>query len=96
MSFIRLQQRATDPIVLGGDVATGDVLQRRAAAERHGDLELVLQHLQRVPHSGLAVHCKGEQHRPADLQKTSTFSQGLQYVKSDSSDAQGNGLYENS
>lgn len=65
----RLQQRAMDPVpvALGGDVAPGDLLQRRAAAERHGDLELVLEHPQRVPHAGLAVRCEGEHHRPADL-----------------------------
>uniref|UniRef100_A0A0A9FUN2 Hao1 n=1 Tax=Arundo donax TaxID=35708 RepID=A0A0A9FUN2_ARUDO len=55
--YTGLQPRATDdPVALGGNVVAGDMVQRRAAAQRHGGLELVPQHLQHVPHASLAVH----------------------------------------
>jgi hypothetical protein len=64
-----LHPRAGGPVAVGDDVAAGDLPQRRAAAQRHGELQLVPQHLQHLPHAGLAVHGQREQHRPPDLRR---------------------------
>jgi hypothetical protein len=69
-----LQPRAADPVAVGDDVCAGYLPQRRAAAERHGELQLVPQHLQHLPHAGLAVHRQREQHGPADLQHAQSSS----------------------
>ncbi|BAS91087.1 Os04g0623650, partial [Oryza sativa Japonica Group] len=73
-----LQPRTTaDPVALGDDVAARDLLHRRAAAERHGDLQLVSQHPQRVPHAGLAVDGEGEQHRPTNLTEQEAYADAV-------------------
>ncbi|WVZ87197.1 hypothetical protein U9M48_033876, partial [Paspalum notatum var. saurae] len=59
--------RATEPVTLRANVVAGDLLQRHAAAQCHGNLKLIPQHLQRSPHPSLAVHSKGEQNGPSNL-----------------------------
>ena len=78
----RLQPRATDPVILSADVAASDLLQRRAAAQRHGNLELVPQHLQCLPHTGLAVHGEGEQDGPSNLTEDKHDALHLKIVSS--------------
>jgi len=58
---------STDHVALSDDAIAGDIFQRRTAAQRHGDLELIPQHSQCIPHPSLAVHSKGEQYRPSNL-----------------------------
>jgi len=62
-----LHPRATDHVALSDNMIAGDIFQRRATAQRHGDLELIPQHLQCIPHPCLAVYSKGEQYRPSNL-----------------------------
>lgn len=52
---MNLQARGHDAelLGLGDDVVAGDVGEGAAAAERHGELELVLEHLEHVAHPGL-------------------------------------------
>lgn len=62
-----LYPRATDHVALSDNAIAGDIFQRRAAAQRHGDLELIPQHPQRIPHPCPAVHGEGEQYGPSNL-----------------------------
>ena len=78
----RLQPRASDPVTLSADMAASDLLQRRAAAQRHGGLQLVPQHLQRLPHTGLAVHGEGEQDGPSNLTEDKHDALHLKIVSS--------------
>jgi hypothetical protein len=66
-----LQARRHDGelVGLGDDVAAGDVGEAGAAAERHGELELLAHHPQHVPDAGLALGRQREHHRPPDLQR---------------------------
>jgi len=59
--------RGAEAVALGEDVAAVDVGQRRAAAERHGELELVPEHPEHVPDARLALRRQREHHRPPDL-----------------------------
>lgn len=79
-----LQPRAADPVAVGDDVGAGDLPQRCAAAERHGELQLVPQHLQHLPHAGLAVHCQREKHRPADLMQHQATVSGVELERDNS------------
>jgi hypothetical protein len=56
-----------DHVALSDYTIAGDIFQRRTAAQRHGDLELIPQHPQCVPHPSLAVDSKGEQYGPSNL-----------------------------
>jgi hypothetical protein len=64
-----LHARGPHPVTLSGNMAAGDILQRCAATQGHGEHELVPQHPQHTPHAHLAIHGKGEQQGPANLKK---------------------------
>lgn len=63
-----LQPRHSAVHVRGGhDVVAGDIFEWGASTQCHGQLELVAQHLQNLPDSGLALRSQREQHGPSDL-----------------------------
>ena len=67
--YLQVRRHDAEPVELGDDVVAGDVGEAGAAAERHGELELVPEHLHHVGHPGLARRRQREHHRPADLQR---------------------------
>ena len=82
----RLQPRATDPVILSADVAASDLLQRRAAAQRHGGLIVSSSSLNICSTFltvGLAAgHGEGEQDGPSNLTEDKHDALHLKIVSS--------------
>lgn len=60
-------EQGPDPVTLGHDMAAGDLADAPAAAERHGHLQLAVEHLDHVPRACLPPRRQPEEHRPPNL-----------------------------